>query len=759
MSGSSGQLLQQFLIGIGYQETGRKEFTAGLEDATKKAAVLGVVLNKVADAAIKAAGEIAASVTRIIGQLDALYFVSIRSEASVLAIKSIAFAMSNLGSSAAGAVSALEGLGHFLRTNPAGEGFIQTLGIKTRETNGQLRDMGKVFGDLGAKFRAMPVWQALSYGSILGISEREVLAMIANTGELGRAYDDMAKKAGIDFDKAAKSAHLFTVETRTLWAAFDILGIKITSVLSKQMTEQVRLFRVWLVNNFETISRAIVWMSARLLEAGDILTTIATRTGHAIRDMAGWFMGLDQSSKTAIEAMVALAVAFWAFNFVLSASPIAKIAMAGLAIAGLADDYQKWKASGGRDSLIDWTAWEPAVTAAIKGVTSFGKPLVELFHAVADDLVPALVGMFKTMGTDLPTTLSDGIDRLAEAVRNLIAGVSDLVQMFAALAAGDYIKAAKFAAKVTVAAGGGADANIATGEEYGSGNVLNRGMRWVGDLWGRNETRTDGTVYSRFADRLMGNGPRGGASIDKRAQAQEAYQFWTGKGFTPAGAASMVAQEQHESGFDPRARGDGGQGQGLFQHHADRRAAIFNATGIDMSNASAQQQREGMYQEMRLGLDAQSGAAFAAIKNATVVQTAVEAGVDQVERPLDRAGNKAARGATAAQWLPLLRGGAPSAPTPADMERARGLPPGTLSKLESAGQIGTGSVPNTLRGLDTAQPLGAVSNDNSTTHAPTLNQTTTITVNGGTGDLAREIADSQRTVNQNMIRNMGGSAR
>ena len=30
---------------------------------------------------------------------------------------------------------------------------------------------------------------------------------------------------------------------------------------------------------------------------------------------------------------------------------------------------------------------------------------------------------------------------------------------------------------------------------------------------------------------------------------------------------------------------------------------------------------------------------------------------------------------------------------------------------------------------------------------------------GGTGDLAREIADSQRTVNQNMIRNMGGSAR
>ncbi len=58
--------------------------------------------------------------------------------------------------------------------------------------------------------------------------------------------------------------------------------------------------------------------------------------------------------------------------------------------------------------------------------------------------------------------------------------------------------------------------------------------------------------------------------------------FWIGKGFTPQGAAGMVAQEKKESGYDWSRRGDSGSAGGSFQWHQARRDAILKATKIDV---------------------------------------------------------------------------------------------------------------------------------------------------------------------------------
>lgn len=131
------------------------------------------------------------------------------------------------------------------------------------------------------------------------------------------------------------------------------------------------------------------------------------------------------------------------------------------------------------------------------------------------------------------------------------------------------------------------------------------------------------------------------------AGARESYDFWRSKGLTHEQAAGLVGMEQGESGFDPRARGDGGKAHGAFQHHPDRRAAILAGTGIDISNATHQQQLEAAYWEMTQGNEKP---AWAAIQRAKTPGEAAAAGVYKFERPKDKAGEAALRGQYANDW-------------------------------------------------------------------------------------------------------------
>ncbi|WP_187273038.1 phage tail tip lysozyme [Methylobacterium sp. WL69] len=83
--------------------------------------------------------------------------------------------------------------------------------------------------------------------------------------------------------------------------------------------------------------------------------------------------------------------------------------------------------------------------------------------------------------------------------------------------------------------------------------------------------------------------------------AKIAYDFFRSKGLSHEAASGILGKMKHESNFNPNARGDGGKAHGLFQHHADRRAAILRGSGVDMSNASVQDQLKGVWWEMNHG--------------------------------------------------------------------------------------------------------------------------------------------------------------
>ena len=71
------------------------------------------------------------------------------------------------------------------------------------------------------------------------------------------------------------------------------------------------------------------------------------------------------------------------------------------------------------------------------------------------------------------------------------------------------------------------------------------------------------------------------------------------KGYSREQAAAISANIHHESAGDAGARGDSGLAHGLIQWHPDRRAAILNATGIDVSTAGASDQIAALDWEMK----------------------------------------------------------------------------------------------------------------------------------------------------------------
>lgn len=204
-------------------------------------------------------------------------------------------------------------------------------------------------------------------------------------------------------------------------------------------------------------------------------------------------------------------------------------------------------------------------------------------------------------------------------------------------------------------ANAGEDAEIARRRAAGTWGPAKAGEMEADAAARQKDTRN---LWQRYAPKILGGkdapgdpakgastAPKGSAA--KLAAARESYDFWRSKGLSHEAAAGMVANEEAESAFNPNARGDGGRAHGLYQHHPDRRANILAGTGIDMSTADAQRQREGAHWEMTKGREQKTWRALQGVTSAGEAGSIVS---KEYERPADRYGEAAKRAAAANGW-------------------------------------------------------------------------------------------------------------
>jgi len=371
------ETIKDFLVSLGFavDDAGAKKFDA---------VIAGVTANvfKMAVAVEGAALTVTAFTAKIASGLDNLYWASQRTGASVAGIKALGYAASQTGSDAASAQGSLESLSRFMRNNPGAEGFLNRLGVQTRDAKGNMKDMASVFSGVGDKLKSMPYYRANQYAQMLGIDENTLMAMRRGMTGFTAEYSAMSKAIGFNADQAAAGSNRFMTSLRDFGAMAGMARDKIGANLAGGLAGSVDNLRKQFLDNFPKIEDVINRGVKGLLWLADVIGRVVYRLMQAGSDIIEWWGKLDKGTKELIATFGALMIAWKLLNTAFMMSPIGRITALGLAIIGLYEDYKTWKEGG--KSLIDWKAWEPQVKQGVALIDSISKAIKELGRVIDD---------------------------------------------------------------------------------------------------------------------------------------------------------------------------------------------------------------------------------------------------------------------------------------------------------------------------------------------------------------------------------------
>ncbi|HHT0369815.1 TPA: hypothetical protein ACTW5M_005240 [Raoultella planticola] len=372
----NAETLKDFLISLGFKvdEAGARKFDAVITGTTLKAIELGTKVEL-------AAASVVAYTAKIASSLDNLYWASQRNGATVQGIKQIGYAVSQMGGSVDAARGSLESLSRFVRNNPGAEGFLNRLGVQTRDAKGNMRDMASIFTGVGQRLSSMPYYRANQYAQMLGIDENTLMAMRRGIGQFSGEYTAMAKAIGYNADVAAVSSNKFMTSLRSFGEMAGMARDKIGSNLADGLSGSLDRLRRQILDNFPKIEGAITGTVKGILWAGEMVGRVIYRLIQLGQSISSWWDSLDKQSQELIELLGALTAAWWLLNRAMLASPITLVLGLAAAIALLWEDYQTWKEGG--KSLIDWGKWKPEVDAAVKLVGDLKKTVTDLGMALA----------------------------------------------------------------------------------------------------------------------------------------------------------------------------------------------------------------------------------------------------------------------------------------------------------------------------------------------------------------------------------------
>lgn len=174
------------------------------------------------------------------------------------------------------------------------------------------------------------------------------------------------------------------------------------------------------------------------------------------------------------------------------------------------------------------------------------------------------------------------------------------------------------------------------------GALLTWGSSWVGDKIGnaikahrRGSNEENPAPSPDDQQKQQDSGPKVRLADNSGAKTakQRIYDFWIAQGYSAGAAAGWTANAQAESSFNPAA-GFGTSHQGIYQWDATRRARIKAVLGIDVGNASLDDQLKAAAWEAKmthnLGPDAfndSAGQSAALISNKFEIPSTTPAGL------------------------------------------------------------------------------------------------------------------------------------
>ncbi len=336
----NAETLKDFLISLGFNvdEAGARKFDAVVAGTTLKAIELGV---KVEAAALS----VVAFTAKIASGLDDLYWPLSAQARRWRALSRLGMRLVRLAAVSTGP-AALENLARFMRNNPGAEGFLNRLGVQTRDASGNMRDMATIFTGVGQRLSSMPYYRANQYAQMLGLDENTLMAMRRGIGQFSGEYTAMAKAIGYNADVAAVSSNKFMTSLRSFGLMAGMARDKIGSSLADGLAGSLDRLRRQILDNFPKIEGAITATVKGILWMGEAVGRIVYRLIQAAIDIKSWWKGLNDDTKVLIETLGGLLVAWRLLNSAMLASPVTWVLALAGAILLLYDDYKTWKEGG-----------------------------------------------------------------------------------------------------------------------------------------------------------------------------------------------------------------------------------------------------------------------------------------------------------------------------------------------------------------------------------------------------------------------------
>ena len=275
--------IKEYLVKLGFKvdDKSLNTFTKTVGGAEK--AILSFVRNLTG-----AALAIGASVSAFASNLESLYFASKKTGASAENLKAFSLAAQNLGASSEDALGSIQSLARWMRETPSSEGFLQQLGVQTRDANGQLKDTTDLMLGLGSRLKEMPYFQAKQYANVFGVGEDTLRAMM--TGEFAAELEKQrARLKDSGFTQATKDAHKFMEGLRELQTYLEQFAVRVQEALQKKLGGSMGDLSQWFQKNGPMIADRVADITIAILDLS-----------NALAPAFGWifdqFMALDKAT-------------------------------------------------------------------------------------------------------------------------------------------------------------------------------------------------------------------------------------------------------------------------------------------------------------------------------------------------------------------------------------------------------------------------------------------------------------------------------
>lgn len=360
-------VIRNFMVALGFKtdNTGLGQMQDAMGRVELKSASLKVALLSLATGAVIAVRQTAS-------ELDKLYFSSQRIGASATNITAFGNAISQMGGNAESAIGTLESLAEKMRNSPGYEGMINSLGVNTKQSNGEMRDRVDVMKDLSGVLAQMPAYQANAYANSLGIDQNTLLAMrdgkfVSNMEK----YQKIQEQLGMN-DDLTKSGNDFMTEYRDLTMVTKTGFQVIVMQAGKALIPILRLLNQLIQAGISAFSQLNPEIK-QMLGVGLRFGMLALVFGGFIKTF-GMIFKFIPMIKSFIGVLKLFRLAFLA-------SPIGIILALAAALALLYDDYKTWR-DGGK-SLFDWSKWTNGIDTIINKIKDF----LDLLDKIKDKVI------------------------------------------------------------------------------------------------------------------------------------------------------------------------------------------------------------------------------------------------------------------------------------------------------------------------------------------------------------------------------------